>query len=124
MAWLCGGVSACPDSRGSLRPDGDTATEPWTLGPPLIPPGLLMALDVPQERGLGHLDQRYLDGLDVCRFPLLPFLQPLPLDWMYMLYTIMFLGPWTGSSVPRSGMPTCRCGTTPCCVPRWVSLPR
>ncbi|XP_023802712.1 vitamin K-dependent gamma-carboxylase, partial [Cyanistes caeruleus] len=92
MAWLCGGVSACPDSRGSLRPDGDTATEPWTLGPPLIPPGLLMALDVPQERGLGHLDQRYLDGLDVCRFPLLPFLQPLPLDWMYMLYTIMFLG--------------------------------
>ncbi|KFO65118.1 Vitamin K-dependent gamma-carboxylase, partial [Corvus brachyrhynchos] len=54
--------------------------------------GLLMALDVPQERGLGHLDQRYLDGLDVCRFPLLPFLQPLPLDWMYLLYTIMFLG--------------------------------
>ncbi|NWW69594.1 VKGC carboxylase, partial [Climacteris rufus] len=54
--------------------------------------GLLMALDVPQERGLGHLDQRYLDGLEVCRFPLLPFLQPLPLDWMYLLYTIMFLG--------------------------------
>uniref|UniRef100_A0A803WAB3 Vitamin K-dependent gamma-carboxylase n=1 Tax=Ficedula albicollis TaxID=59894 RepID=A0A803WAB3_FICAL len=51
-----------------------------------------MALDVPQERGLGHLDQRYLDGLEVCRFPLLPFLQPLPLDWMYLLYTIMFLG--------------------------------
>ncbi|NXM93946.1 VKGC carboxylase, partial [Sylvia borin] len=54
--------------------------------------GLLMALDVPQERGLGHLDHRYLDGLEVCRFPLLPFLQPLPLDWMYLLYTIMFLG--------------------------------
>lgn len=51
-----------------------------------------MALDVPQERGLGHLDQRYLDGLEVCRFPLLPFLQPLPLDWMYLLYAIMFLG--------------------------------
>ncbi|NWI05457.1 VKGC carboxylase, partial [Tichodroma muraria] len=54
--------------------------------------GLLMALDVPQERGLGHLDQRYLDGLEVCRFPLLPFLRPLPLDWMYLLYTVMFLG--------------------------------
>ncbi|NXV22868.1 VKGC carboxylase, partial [Cepphus grylle] len=54
--------------------------------------GLLMALDVPQERGLGQLDQRFLDGLEVCRFPLLPFLQPLPLDWMYLLYTIMFLG--------------------------------
>ncbi|XP_059346739.1 vitamin K-dependent gamma-carboxylase [Ammospiza nelsoni] len=51
-----------------------------------------MALDVPQERGLGHLDQRYLDGLEVCRFPLLPFLAPLPLDWMYLLYTVMFLG--------------------------------
>lgn len=61
-----------------------------------------MALDVPQERGLGHLDQRYLDGLDVCRFPLLPFLQPLPLDWMYLLYTIMFLGTdWDGAG--RSG---------------------
>ncbi|NXW25861.1 VKGC carboxylase, partial [Circaetus pectoralis] len=54
--------------------------------------GLLMALDVPQERGLGHLDQRFLDGLEVCRFPLLPFLRPLPLDWMYLLYTVMFLG--------------------------------
>ncbi|KAM6289225.1 LOW QUALITY PROTEIN: vitamin K-dependent gamma-carboxylase [Aegotheles albertisi] len=54
--------------------------------------GLLMALDVPQERGLAHLDARFLDGLEVCRFPLLPFLQPLPLDWMYLLYTIMFLG--------------------------------
>ncbi|NXR76318.1 VKGC carboxylase, partial [Pycnonotus jocosus] len=60
--------------------------------PASSPAGLLMALDVPQERGLGHLDQRYLDGLEVCRFPLLPFLQPLPLDWMYLLYTIMFLG--------------------------------
>ncbi|XP_074708126.1 vitamin K-dependent gamma-carboxylase isoform X2 [Strix uralensis] len=54
--------------------------------------GLLMALDVPQERGLGQLDQRFLDGLEVCRFPLLPFLRPLPLDWMYLLYTVMFLG--------------------------------
>lgn len=32
--------------------------------------------------------------------------------------------PWTGCSGPASATPTCRCGTTPCCVPRWVSLPR
>lgn len=54
--------------------------------------GLLMMLDIPQERGLSSLDRRYLDGLDVCRFPLLDALRPLPLDWMYLVYTIMFLG--------------------------------
>ncbi|XP_022359868.1 vitamin K-dependent gamma-carboxylase isoform X1 [Enhydra lutris kenyoni] len=54
--------------------------------------GLMMVLDIPQERGLSSLDRRYLDGLDVCRFPLLDALQPLPLDWMYLVYTIMFLG--------------------------------
>lgn len=54
--------------------------------------GLLMVLDIPQERGLSSLDRRYLDGLEVCRFPLLDVLQPLPLDWMYLVYTVMFLG--------------------------------
>ncbi|XP_051010693.1 vitamin K-dependent gamma-carboxylase isoform X5 [Acomys russatus] len=52
----------------------------------------LMLLDIPQERGLSSLDRKYLDGLDVCRFPLLDALRPLPLDWMYLVYTIMFLG--------------------------------
>uniref|UniRef100_A0A8C5KLC0 Gamma-glutamyl carboxylase n=1 Tax=Jaculus jaculus TaxID=51337 RepID=A0A8C5KLC0_JACJA len=52
----------------------------------------LMVLDIPQERGLSSLDRKYLDGLDVCRFPLLDALRPLPLDWMYLVYTIMFLG--------------------------------
>uniref|UniRef100_A0A8C6QAH6 Gamma-glutamyl carboxylase n=1 Tax=Nannospalax galili TaxID=1026970 RepID=A0A8C6QAH6_NANGA len=52
----------------------------------------LMLLDIPQERGLSSLDRKYLDGLDVCRFPLLDGLRPLPLDWMYLVYTIMFLG--------------------------------
>uniref|UniRef100_A0A669QP04 HTTM domain-containing protein n=1 Tax=Phasianus colchicus TaxID=9054 RepID=A0A669QP04_PHACC len=56
--------------------------------------GLLMVLDVPQERGMARLDHRYLDGLQVCRFPLLPLLQPLPLDWMYLLYAVMALGTW------------------------------
>nr|XP_023474557.1 vitamin K-dependent gamma-carboxylase isoform X5 [Equus caballus] len=54
--------------------------------------GLLMVLDIPQERGLSSLDRKYLDGLEVCRFPLLDVLQPLPLDWMYLVYTVMFLG--------------------------------
>uniref|UniRef100_A0A2I3GH20 Gamma-glutamyl carboxylase n=1 Tax=Nomascus leucogenys TaxID=61853 RepID=A0A2I3GH20_NOMLE len=44
--------------------------------------GFLMVLDIPQERGLSSLDRKYLDGLDVCRFPLLDALRPLPLDWM------------------------------------------
>ncbi|XP_067168603.1 vitamin K-dependent gamma-carboxylase [Apteryx mantelli] len=66
--------------------------DPAALGAFRCAFGLLMALDIPQERGLGHLDQRFLDGLEVCRFPLLPFLAPLPLDWMYLLYAIMFLG--------------------------------
>ncbi|XP_064353907.1 vitamin K-dependent gamma-carboxylase [Dromaius novaehollandiae] len=66
--------------------------DPAALGAFRCAFGLLMALDIPQERGLGHLDQRFLDGLEVCRFPLLPFLAPLPLDWMYLLYAVMFLG--------------------------------
>lgn len=54
--------------------------------------GLVMAIDVTQERGLSHLDYKYLDGAPVCRFPLFNFLQPLPLDWMYLVYMVMFLG--------------------------------
>lgn len=51
-----------------------------------------MAIDITQERGLSHLDYRFLDGAPVCRFPLFNFLQPLPLDWMYLVYMVMFLG--------------------------------
>lgn len=51
-----------------------------------------MAIDITQERGLSHLDYKYLDGVPVCRFPLFNFLQPLPLDWMYVVYVVMFLG--------------------------------
>lgn len=51
-----------------------------------------MAIDVTQERGLSHLDYKYLDGAPVCRFPLFNILQPLPLDWMYLVYVVMFLG--------------------------------
>lgn len=54
--------------------------------------GMLMAIDITQERGLSHLDWKYLDGAPVCRFPLFNFLHPLPLDWMYFVYLVMFLG--------------------------------
>uniref|UniRef100_A0A8C8S9U9 Vitamin K-dependent gamma-carboxylase n=1 Tax=Pelusios castaneus TaxID=367368 RepID=A0A8C8S9U9_9SAUR len=67
-------------------------TDPASLGVFRFLFGLLMALDIPQERGLSYLDHKYLDGLEVCRFPLFNFLQPLPLDWMYLLYTTMLLG--------------------------------
>ncbi|XP_060712522.1 vitamin K-dependent gamma-carboxylase isoform X2 [Hemiscyllium ocellatum] len=54
--------------------------------------GFLMALDIPQERGLSSLDFRYFDGLVVCRFPLFNFLEPFPLDWMYVVFVVMWLG--------------------------------
>ncbi|NWS49497.1 VKGC carboxylase, partial [Probosciger aterrimus] len=67
-------------------------TDPAALGAFRAAFGLLMALDVPQERGMALLDRRFLDGLEVCRFPLLPALRPLPLDGMYLLYAVMMLG--------------------------------
>ncbi|KAM6902530.1 vitamin K-dependent gamma-carboxylase [Xenentodon cancila] len=67
-------------------------TDPASLGIFRCLFGFLMAIDITQERGLSHLDYKYLDGAPVCRFPLFNFLQPLPLDWMYLLYVVMFLG--------------------------------
>ncbi|XP_053320449.1 vitamin K-dependent gamma-carboxylase [Spea bombifrons] len=67
-------------------------TDPAALGVFRFMFGLLMVLDIPQERGLSYLDHKYLDGLDVCRFPLFNSLRPLPLDWMYMTYVAMLLG--------------------------------
>ncbi|XP_073444668.1 vitamin K-dependent gamma-carboxylase [Dendrobates tinctorius] len=67
-------------------------TDPAGLGVFRFLFGLLMVLDIPQERGLSYLDHKYLDGLDVCRFPLFNSLKPLPLDWMYLTYVIMLLG--------------------------------
>uniref|UniRef100_H3CUP1 Vitamin K-dependent gamma-carboxylase n=1 Tax=Tetraodon nigroviridis TaxID=99883 RepID=H3CUP1_TETNG len=66
-------------------------TDPAALGIFRCLFGLLMAIDVTQERGLSHLDHKYLDGAPLCRFPLFNFLQPLPLDQMYLVYVVMFL---------------------------------
>ncbi|NP_001086044.1 gamma-glutamyl carboxylase L homeolog [Xenopus laevis] len=67
-------------------------TDPAGLGIFRFLFGLLMVLDIPQERGMSYLDYKYLDGLDVCRFPLFNSLRPLPLDFMYLVYVIMLLG--------------------------------
>ncbi|KAG8440963.1 hypothetical protein GDO86_006630 [Hymenochirus boettgeri] len=67
-------------------------TDPAGLGVFRFLFGLLMVLDIPQERGMSYLDHKFLDGLDVCRFPLFNSLHPLPLDFMYLIYVIMLLG--------------------------------
>ncbi|TSM12516.1 Vitamin K-dependent gamma-carboxylase [Bagarius yarrelli] len=67
-------------------------TDPASLGIFRCLFGMLMAVDITQERGLSHLDYKYLDGAPVCRFPLFDFLEPLPMDWMYFVYLVMFLG--------------------------------
>ncbi|KAK0147581.1 Vitamin K-dependent gamma-carboxylase [Merluccius polli] len=67
-------------------------TDPAALGIFRCMFGTLMAIDITQERGLSHLDYKYLDGAPVCRFPLFSFLEPLPMDWMYLVYVVMLLG--------------------------------
>lgn len=81
--------------------------------PCLCPPGTIMAIDITQERGLSHLDYKYLDGAPVCRFPLFSFLQPLPLDYMYLVYVVMLFGRSSSESV---------IGTAAVCCPLCVSL--
>ncbi|XP_054613614.1 vitamin K-dependent gamma-carboxylase isoform X2 [Dunckerocampus dactyliophorus] len=67
-------------------------TDPASLGIFRCMFGMLMAIDITQERGLSHVDYKYLDGAPVCRFPLFNFLKPLPMDWMYLVYLVMFIG--------------------------------
>ena len=53
--------------------------------------GVLMLLDIWQERGWGELVELFGDE-EECRFPLFDFLKPLPLEWMYVVYLLMCLG--------------------------------
>lgn len=50
-----------------------------------------MMIDIPQERGMSHADIRW-GRKDVCRFPLFSDLKVAPLEWMYIIYLIMFIG--------------------------------
>ncbi|XP_072038823.1 vitamin K-dependent gamma-carboxylase-like [Amphiura filiformis] len=53
--------------------------------------GILMMVDIPQERGMANVDSRFSDEV-LCRFPLFSGLEPLPVDWMYLVYLVMFCG--------------------------------
>jgi vitamin K-dependent gamma-carboxylase len=53
--------------------------------------GFTMILDVPEERGLANADIHWGDPNE-CRFPLFDFLQPLSLQWMCIVYFIMWIG--------------------------------
>lgn len=50
-----------------------------------------MVIDIPDERGLANIDLRFGDPLR-CHFPLFNWLSPLPLEYMGLLYFIMWLG--------------------------------
>ncbi|XP_069669123.1 vitamin K-dependent gamma-carboxylase isoform X2 [Periplaneta americana] len=65
--------------------------DPASLGLIRIMFGFLMVLDIPEERGLSNADINWGDPNE-CRFPLFNFLQPLPLQWMCIVYLIMWIG--------------------------------
>lgn len=50
-----------------------------------------MIIDTIQERGMSVVDKIWASK-EICRFPLFSFLQPLPLEWMCVLYIIMLSG--------------------------------
>ncbi|XP_076799708.1 vitamin K-dependent gamma-carboxylase-like [Clavelina lepadiformis] len=69
------------------------ARDPSILAYTRIAFGLLMIIDIPQERGMTSADINYgEDGEEFCRFPFFSFLKPLPADFMILLYFFMFLG--------------------------------
>lgn len=53
--------------------------------------GIMMIIDIPEERSGGSLDLRWGEPKD-CRFPLFDSLKPLSLPRMGILYLIMWLG--------------------------------
>lgn len=53
--------------------------------------GLMMLLDIPEERSGRDLDLRWGEPKD-CRFPLFPFIKPLSLARMGLVYGLMWLG--------------------------------
>ncbi|XP_070545300.1 vitamin K-dependent gamma-carboxylase-like isoform X2 [Ptychodera flava] len=65
--------------------------DPSSLGVSRVMFGALMMIDTLYERGFTVADYRWGDT-EECRFPLFDFLQPLPVDWMYVAYLVMFLG--------------------------------
>jgi vitamin K-dependent gamma-carboxylase len=52
--------------------------------------GILMMIDIPNERGMSDTDLVYGDKSQ-CRFPLFSFIRPLDTSYMVILYAVMFL---------------------------------
>ncbi|EFA03079.2 vitamin K-dependent gamma-carboxylase isoform X3 [Tribolium castaneum] len=65
--------------------------DPSSLGVIRFLFGLLMLIDLPEERGGSDIDFRWGDPRD-CHFPLFPILRPLPYPYMALLYGIMWFG--------------------------------
>ena len=53
--------------------------------------GILMLIDIPNERGMADADIEYGDKFQ-CSFPLFSFVKPLSMQFMVILYALMFLG--------------------------------
>ncbi|XP_044750429.1 vitamin K-dependent gamma-carboxylase [Coccinella septempunctata] len=64
---------------------------PSSLGVIRIMFGLLMMLDLPEERGGADISIRY-GNPQICHFPLMDFIKPLNYEYMSILYGIMWLG--------------------------------
>ncbi|KAK3891196.1 hypothetical protein Pcinc_004911 [Petrolisthes cinctipes] len=62
--------------------------DPASLAVTRIVFGLLMMLDIPQERGMSKADIKW-DTENTCQFPLFHGLTPLPINYMIMLYALM-----------------------------------
>nr|CAD7447937.1 unnamed protein product [Timema bartmani] len=65
--------------------------DPASLGVVRALFGVLMVLDVVEERGLANADIKW-GNPNECRFPLFDVLKPLPLDWMCIIHLIMWAG--------------------------------
>lgn len=65
--------------------------DPASLGIFRILFGLIMMIDIPNERGMAEADIEF-GSSNICYFPLIHSLKPLPVEWMLVLYAIMFLG--------------------------------
>lgn len=52
---------------------------------------MLMMVDILEERGLTDADLKWGND-NQCTFPLFNILRPLPLEWMCMLYFLMWIG--------------------------------
>lgn len=50
-----------------------------------------MIIDIPNERGMSDADIEYGSSKQ-CHFPLFHFLKPLSVEYMVLVYFVMFLG--------------------------------